>query len=85
MPKADTNRGQSPSEVQEPARQGWYCFKAHSTWSTTTSSANTGITTADILKAADWSSESVFTNLGRVLMERLSSAAVVTQTATVDM
>jgi len=37
-------------------------FKAHSTRSAATSAAsNAGITTADILKAADWSSESVFT------------------------
>jgi len=43
---------ESPSEVQEPARQGWYCFKAHSTQSAATSAANAGITTADILKAA---------------------------------
>ena len=37
-------------------------FKAHSTRSATASAAaNTGITTGDILKAADWSSETVFT------------------------
>ena len=37
-------------------------FKAFSTQNASTSAApNAGITTADILKAADWSSESVFT------------------------
>ena len=37
-------------------------FKAHSTRSAAASAAaNTGITTSDILKAADWSSETVFT------------------------
>jgi len=37
-------------------------FKAHSTRGAATSAAAApGITTADILKAADWSSESVFT------------------------
>ena len=37
-------------------------FKAHSTRSTAVSvAANTGITTSDILKAVDWSSETVFT------------------------
>lgn len=37
-------------------------FKAHSTRSAATSAAsNAGVTTADILRAADWSSESVFT------------------------
>ena len=40
-------------------------FEAHSTWSAATSA---GIIAADILKAADWSSELVFTNLGRVLV-----------------
>ncbi len=36
-------------------------FKAHSVRSTATSAtANAGTTTSDILKAADWSSESVF-------------------------
>ena len=36
-------------------------FKAHSVGSAATSTAaNAGITTNDILKAADWSSESVF-------------------------
>ena len=37
-------------------------FEAHSTRSTAASAAaNTGITTIDILKAADWSGETVFT------------------------
>ena len=37
-------------------------FKAHSVRGATTSAAaRTGVTTSDILKAADWSSESVFT------------------------
>ena len=37
-------------------------FKAHSTQSAAASAAaNTGITTSDILKAADWSSETAFT------------------------
>ena len=37
-------------------------FKAHSTRSAAASAAaSTGITTSDILKAADWSSETVFT------------------------
>ena len=37
-------------------------FKAHSTRSAAASAAaNAGITTGDILKAADWSSETVFT------------------------
>ena len=37
-------------------------FKAHSVWSASTSAAATsGITTGDILKAADWSSVAVFT------------------------
>lgn len=36
-------------------------FKAHSVQSASTSAAATaGITTSDILKAADWSSETVF-------------------------
>ena len=52
-------------------------FEAHSTRSAATSA---GITAANILKAADWSSELVFTNLaiGWLLLERLSFAAVVT-------
>ena len=37
--------------------QSRYCLKPHST----RGAAAAGITTADILKAADWSSESVFT------------------------
>ena len=37
-------------------------FKAHSVRGAATSAAaSVGVTTADILKAADWSSESVFT------------------------
>ena len=37
-------------------------FKAHSTRSATAlAAANAGITTGDILKVADWSSETVFT------------------------
>jgi len=37
-------------------------FKAHSVWGAAVTAASvTGITTNDILKAADWSSESVFT------------------------
>ena len=36
-------------------------FKAHSTrGAATTAAANTGITTEDILKVADWSSDTVF-------------------------
>ena len=36
-------------------------FKAHSTrGAATTAAANAGITTEDILKAADWSSDTVF-------------------------
>ena len=36
-------------------------FKAHSTrGAATTAAANAGITTDDILKAADWSSDTVF-------------------------
>ena len=46
-----------------PRKFGGQClyFVAHSTWGASASAASrAGITTSDILKAANWSSESVF-------------------------
>jgi hypothetical protein len=67
-------------------------FKAHLVRGTATSAAaSAGVTTADILKAADWSPESVFTKFitsqyALVHLERQCSQRVDTsQTTTVDM
>ena len=66
-------------------------FKAHLVRGAVVSAAaNTGVTTSDILKAADWSSESVFTKKpvrsGTFGAAVLSNRGLVTlQTTTVDM
>ena len=71
-------------------------FKAHSVRSASVpTAANTGVTTADILKAADWSSQSIFqkfyykpqqnSSFGRAVLSELPTTANIKLQNHVDM